>query len=622
MKALLNKLLLRQKFLILAGLAGTLVAIPSVLFLAESNKAIDVATLEVQGTGPARQLLAVVHLVQQCRGTLTLLINGSGGSREQLQSQQRDTDRAMAAMAVTLARIGDRGLETAWQSILADWSQMSSRINQLATLPKASRQEHSAMIARLLKANEQLLDHFALRLDPEPDSYFLIDSLLVRAPVLRETLSQMRFYGSDMLAAGSASEEERIRIASRSDRAIDYYDTIDNELSLSIANNEVLRAGALAGLAQENRAIGAAVVQLVQQQLVTPDSRGYRARDYYQQFTQAIEVQYQLSNAGLDQLDGILARRVDALSATKHRLIGAILLLSLLVVALSHLIIRSVTGPLSLALASARLMSDGAAEKIAVVEAIADGKLDGRLSISETPAIDPGPMSHDEVGELLRSIVRMNEMQRALDAAFAKMTVALRDNRLALQARDWIKTGFNDLGDLMRGEHETADMANHVLGYLAERVGAQAGAFYLFDDAQGELVLCASYALNRRKQLGERCALGQGLVGQAAYERKVICLSEIPCDYFPILSGLGSAMPRQVTAVPLLHADGLVGVLELATLGDFSDVQLEFLERARDSIAIGFHVNLARRRMQQLLAETQRQARAQDIGQGRTSADA
>jgi hypothetical protein len=622
MKALLNKLLLRQKFLILAGLAGTLVAIPSVLFLAESNKAIDVATLEVQGPGPARQLLAIVHLVQQCRGTLTLLINGSGGSREQLQSQQRDTDRAMAAMAVTLARIGDRSLETAWQSILADWAQMSSRNNQLATLPRVSRLEHSAMIARLLKMNEQLRDHFTLRLDPEPDSYFLIDSLLVRAPVLRETLSQMRFYGSDMLAAGSASEEERIRIASRSDRAIDYYDTIDNELSLSIANNDVLRASALAGLAQENRAIGAAVAHLVQEQLIAPQRRDYRAGDYYQQVSQAIEVQYQLSNAGLDQLDSILARRVDALSATKHRLIGAILLLSLLVVALSHLIIRSVTGPLGLALASARLMSDGAAERIAVVEAIADGKLDGRLSISETPAIDPGPVSHDEVGELLRSIVRMNETQRALDAAFAKMTVALRDNRLALQARDWIKTGFNDLGDLMRGDHETADMANQVLGYLAERVGAQAGAFYLFDDGQGELVLRASYALNRRKQLGERCALGQGLVGQAAYERKVICLSEIPSDYFPILSGLGSAMPRQVTAVPLLHADGLVGVLELATLGDFSDAQLEFLERARDSIAIGFHVNMARRRMQQLLAETQRQARAHELGQGRTSQDA
>ncbi len=613
MKALLNKLLLRQKFLILAGLAATLVAIPTGLFLEESNKAIDVATLESQGTGPSRRLLGLVHMVQQCRGLAVILPYGSAGTHEQLLAKRRDTGQAMAAMTVQLAQLGDRNLDQAWQAIVAEWSRLAAR---------ASLQEYGALVARMLKANELVLDHFTLRLDPEPDSYFLIDALLVRAPVLRETLSQMRGLGSDLLAGGTASVDERIMIASRGDRAGDYYETIDNELSLALANSEALRASSLASQAQEAREAGVRAIRLAQEKLVRPEQLDYRARDYYRQFNDAIDLQYQLSNAALDQLDAIFARRVDALTATKHRLIGAILLLSLLAIALGHQIIRSVIVPLGLALASARMMTDGAAEKIAVVEAIADGKLEAQFGLSETPRIDPGQVSGDEVGELLQSIVRMNDMQRALDAAFGKMTAALRDNRVALQARDWLKTGLNELGDLMRGERDTADMADRVLAYLAHRIGAQAGAFYLYQEDQGELALCASFALTRRKQLGERCRLGQGLVGQAAYERKVICLASLPDDYFPIVSGLGTAMPRHVMAVPLLHADALVGVLELGAFRDFSELELEFIERARDSIAVGFHVNVARRRMQELLAASQRQAQLPHIGQDRLGHEA
>lgn len=608
MKALLNKMLLRQKFLVLAGLAGALVAMPTVLFLEESNKAIDVATLEAQGTEPSRRLLDIVRQVQHSRGLATQLANGSGGSPEQLQSVQRDTVKAMEAMTAPLARLGERNLDSSWQGILAEWIQLTSRMNQAPQVAKASVREHTALIARLIKANEQLLDHFALRLDPEPDSYFLIDSLLVRAPVLRETLGQMRAFGSDALAHGGAGVDERILIASRRDRAGDYYDTIDNELSLAMANNEALSASGLAGLAQQSRTAGARALQLTQERIVEPDKMDYPARDYDRQIAETMAEQQRLSDAGLDQLDLILARRVAALSATKYQLIGAIALLALLAIAVGHQIIGSVTGPIGLALDSARRMTAGAADKIAVVEAIADGQLEGTLALSEVPRIDPGALSRDEVGELLASIVRMSEMQRALDAAFGKMTAALRENRAALQARDWFKSGLNELGDLMRGDHATADMADGVLGYLAHRVDAQAGAFYLWDEAQGELVLRASFALTRRKQLGERCALGQGLVGQAAYERKLICLSEVPGDYFPISSGLGSAMPRHVMAVPLLHGDALVGALELASFQAFGDLQLEFLERARESIAVGFHVNMARRRMQQLLVATQRQA--------------
>jgi hypothetical protein len=609
MNTLLNKLLLSHKFLVLAVLASILVAIPTVLFLAESNKAIDTAAREAQGTGPARRVLDIVHLVQQRRALVAMQLATGEDSRPELHALQHTTDRAIAATTAQLAQLGDRNLDTHWQAVAAEWALLTTRGAQVGPVTRANLREHTALIARMLKTNEQVLDHFALRLDPEPDSYFLINSMLVRAPVLRETLGQIRGYGSDILAIGKASADDRILVASRSDRAGDYYNTIDDELSLAMANSEVLRAGELASLAQESRATGARVIGLVADQLVRPDSLQMAPQEFFQQVSDAIDAQLHMSNTALNQLDAILAARVDALTSTKHKLIGAILLLSILAIVLGQQIIGSVTGPLGIALQGARLMCKGAAEKIAVVEAIADGKLDGDLMLSEVPRIKLGEVSNDEVGELLSSIVRMGEMQRSLDSAFAKMTISLRENRATLQARDWLKSGLNELGDLMRDEHATADMGDQVLAYLARRVDAQVGALYRYADEQHELVLLASYALTRRKGLGERCALGHGLVGQAAYERKVICLADVPPDYLAISSGLGIAVPRNVMAVPLLLSDTLVGVLELGTFQRFSELQLEFLERARDSIAVGLHMNLARQRMQELLAVTQRQAR-------------
>lgn len=155
------------------------------------------------------------------------------------------------------------------------------------------------------------------------------------------------------------------------------------------------------------------------------------------------------------------------------------------------------------------------------------------------------------------------------------MTGVLRQVRLDEAARDWQKTGLNELGDLMRGDHDTRHMADQVLCYLAVRLGAQMASFLLADGGDASLSLAASYAMTRRKELGTRIGL-LGLAEQAIRERKTICIVNVP-----------------------------VGVIELASFTAYSDAQLDFIERARERIAVGFDVNLSRHRMHQLLARMQ-----------------
>ena len=280
---------------------------------------------------------------------------------------------------------------------------------------------------------------------------------------------------------------------------------------------------------------------------------------------------------------------------------------ALLAAIIAMLISRSIVNPLRLVLDSVRVQQANGKEKARLVEAIANGDLSQEVEISSPLKLETDRVSRDEAGMLLTAIVGMSETQASLDQAFSRMTGSLRTSRVEEQGRDWLKTGLNELNTLMRGEQTTEAMAEKVLALLAAYLKAGAGAFYIYDDKSQTLVLAATYAFTRRKHLGDRFKLGEGIIGQAAHEKKMICLSNIPQDYLQIGSALGESAPQNIVALPLIHNGQLVAAMELGTLRPFSDIELDLLNQARESIAIGLGVAHSRQKINELLEQTQQQ---------------
>jgi len=274
---------------------------------------------------------------------------------------------------------------------------------------------------------------------------------------------------------------------------------------------------------------------------------------------------------------------------------------------IASVITRSVTSPLGRGLEIVQSLALRGEEKARLTEAIAAGDLSQDITRSDALRIDADSLSRDETGTLIRSLISMSETQGVLDQAFGRMTESLRRSHAEGQGRDWFKTGINELNALMRGEQKTEEMADRVLTFLAGYLKAGAGAFYLYDDKGQALLLMASYAFTRRKNLGARFRLGEGVIGQAAKEKKAICLSHVPTDYLQIGSALGESVPANIIALPLLHNGQLVAALELATFTEFSDRELDFLNQAMEGIAIGLGVAHSRQRINSLLEQTQQQ---------------
>ncbi|HEX8987206.1 MAG TPA: ATP-binding protein, partial [Rhodocyclaceae bacterium] len=276
-------------------------------------------------------------------------------------------------------------------------------------------------------------------------------------------------------------------------------------------------------------------------------------------------------------------------------------------VVLSFLVTRSVTQSLQLAFGTVQDIIADSREKVRVAEAIGAGDLDQEIRVSAPLEIDAAGLPDDELGHLMQSMQRLSEVQHAFDEAFRTMTGSLRAARDGQRDREWLKSGSNILGSLMREEQTTQAMTLSVLTFLVEYLDASVGMLYLFDERTVQLRLAASYGTSRRREEGEFFRLGEGLVGEAARRQKTLFLRELPPDYLAVGSGLGAAAPALVAAIPLLHGNRLVGVMEIAALREFSDIELKFIEAARDAIAIGIDVNLARLQTAELLEVTQQQ---------------
>ncbi|TAE00277.1 MAG: response regulator [Bacteroidetes bacterium] len=205
-----------------------------------------------------------------------------------------------------------------------------------------------------------------------------------------------------------------------------------------------------------------------------------------------------------------------------------------------------------------------------------------------------GIKSKDEIGKLTSS--------------FNKMTISLRQAKEKNNLEDWLKTGQNQLNEMMHGDQDVQTLAKSVVTYLAKYLQAQVGALYLANDDSTEFSLVGSYAFTNRKSLNKAIKIGEGLVGQAAYEKEIISLTNIPDQYMRIHSAIGEMNPKNIVIAPFMYEETVVGLLEFGTFNEFGARDLEFLKGVTENIAINFNSAQSRNKIKYLLQESQRQA--------------
>ncbi len=212
-------------------------------------------------------------------------------------------------------------------------------------------------------------------------------------------------------------------------------------------------------------------------------------------------------------------------------------------------------------------------------------------------------------GDLSRNITVQAEGElNALKGNMNEMIRNLRETTSRNTEQDWLKTNLAKFTRMMQGQKNLTNVSQLILSELAPVVGAKHGVFYVMDSNGGNephLKLTATYAYKERKHLARQFRVGEGIVGQAAFEKQRILLQNAPDDYITINSGLGESKPMQIVVLPIVFEGQVLAVMELATFMAFTDTYLSLLDQLTESIGVVLNTIQANMRTEELLAQSQ-----------------
>lgn len=223
-------------------------------------------------------------------------------------------------------------------------------------------------------------------------------------------------------------------------------------------------------------------------------------------------------------------------------------------------------------------------ERISLISSVAgqisEGNYDIRVDDSESDALGSVALS-------------LNNMAMALDVSFQ-----------TLSDKEWLQSGIAELNKVMIGDKSLEQLSNDVIKFIANYTNSNAAVLYLLEG--DELHFSAGYSFVPSKER-EHLRIGEGLIGQAVVSEKIMKLKSLETEDIKISYALGEVKPTHVVAVPLVD-EKVAGVAELASTKKYTARDFEFFESASKDIGIAIKTAQNRKKIQELLEETQAQS--------------
>lgn len=253
---------------------------------------------------------------------------------------------------------------------------------------------------------------------------------------------------------------------------------------------------------------------------------------------------------------------------------------------------------------------------------IAKGNLNTSISINTANEIGDLANSFSEIQNGLLEVIEYTKKvasgdygtqikprsdEDELNIALNIMVNKLKASYEQAEIDSWYKSGINKINEQLRGDQDLADISAHSLSFLMNFLHAQLGSIHLYNSEYEFLKLTAALGFDPQK-LKDRIKLNDGIIGRAAYEKKMIVLEDFPDQTYLTYSSSGEYMPKKVIVVPLLFNQNLIGVLELSSVVDFSEIETQFLMQAAEIVAINLSSAVNLLKTNDLLLKTQNQA--------------
>ncbi|MBE7472532.1 MAG: hypothetical protein DPW09_07115 [Anaerolineae bacterium] len=330
--ALMNRLKYPQKFLLISLLFILPLALVMFQFILQINSRIDFAQKEIYGNAYLRSMRQLLEHTLQRRLLIHEYLGGNTALEVDLQKSQAQIDADFEALEAVNRKFGQTlQTTTKFRVLQASWQNL--RINELGQDKQVSDDLYAKFIADIRALISLVGDTSNLILDPDLDSYYLMDAILLKLPENQDLLAETGLLGQQVAQQQNLTPDEKAQLIVLGGLVQSNVNTTRNGLGVAFQNNPAQNLEpTLIGPLQQFVTINEVFLETLNRDIVNSQQLKITPEVYTTLNSTALEASFKLWDQTVVALDGLLQARIDGFTRSKY-LVSGVTVLGLVLVA-------------------------------------------------------------------------------------------------------------------------------------------------------------------------------------------------------------------------------------------------------------------------------------------------
>jgi twitching motility protein PilJ len=478
---------LGQKLLLLCVIATIPVLMPLYLYYSGQEKYIDITSLEQVGLQPATNALQLLNDVQKHRDLSFAALSGNEKAATERQQAKLRIDDQITKFDKLVPNFNYPDLATTWGTFKDEWTKQAAGIESKALAAEKSWEAQTQLVKQVFSIQDLILSGSTMDLDPDAETYYLIQTVLVNTPAIAEAMAQTRHTGATVLTSDTArsegiAQQDRLLLSTFIGKTTDLTQVSKNYIERAVKNFPELKARIYAKT-QEAVAAAEQASKITSTELVNSKIPSYATQDYLAKYNQGIDQQFAFITSGIDSINKEFDRQIKAtrtaLYTTFFITLAVVVLVFLIATAIARFIAKSLTNPITYLVGVMDKMAGGDTKVRANIQSFDEIGALGRqfdMMVDQRELINNKIMQENDtlnnsVIDLLQTVAKLAQKDLTTRAVVAEdMTGPVSDalNMLADETSKVLSKVVKIAGDVSRVSRQVQSQSSSVISDSAD----------------------------------------------------------------------------------------------------------------------------------------------------------
>jgi PAS domain S-box-containing protein len=309
--SLMNRLRYAQKFLLISILFVAPLALVMTLLVVEVNSKADFAQKELYGDTYLRSARQLFEHALHEQSVAHAYLNGNTSLRDEFLATQAQIDRDLNAFAPIDGELGQM-LKTSekFNALNAYWQDLKIKLPTSST--RMSDDLHATFIANIRALISLVGDTSNLILDPDLDSYYTMDSILLKLPEHQELIVRAQLIGDRIITQRGFTGDDKAQLTILSGLLRSSINAVSQGMDTAFHNNPAGNMQpALNAPLQAFVVTNEALLEGINREMIYAPAISISAERYQALTSKAHAASFGLWDGAVHILDDLLQARID-----------------------------------------------------------------------------------------------------------------------------------------------------------------------------------------------------------------------------------------------------------------------------------------------------------------------